>query len=286
MRTLMIMGLCFVVAGVVCSPAYGEEESEEELLRAGRDPVAEDSEGQLARAAQNPIAELISVPFQNNMNFNVGPDDSIQNILNIQPVVPFSITKDWNLITRTIMPLVWQPEFIPGQGRTFGLGDIVFTGFFSPDKPSKYIWGVGPALLFPSATDDMLGTGKWGAGPSAVVVGMDGPWVYGLLISNIWSFAGSDSRRDVNLMTIQYFVNYNLSNGWYLVSAPLITANWEADGGEKWTLPFGAGAGKIIKIRKLPLNCTVQGYYNVEKPTQAGNWQLRAVVTFLFPKGM
>ena len=170
---------------------------------------AEDDD-ELAKKTQNPVADLISVPFQNNINFGVGPDDDVQYILNIQPVIPFKLTEDWNLISRTIMPLIYQPELAPGVGDVFGLGDIQQSLFLSPAKPGKLIWGVGPILQFPSATDDSLGQGKWGAGPSAVALTVHGPWVLGALINNVWSFAGDSDRKDVNQMLLQPFVNYNL----------------------------------------------------------------------------
>ena len=156
------------------------------------------------------MADLISVPFQNNINFGVGPDDDVQYILNIQPVIPFKLTEDWNLISRTIVPLIYQPELAPGVGDVFGLGDIQQSLFLSPAKPGKLIWGVGPILQFPTATDDSLGQGKWGAGPTAVALTVHGPWVLGALINNVWSFAGDSDRKDVNQMLIQPFVNYNL----------------------------------------------------------------------------
>lgn len=270
MRRSMILALFVAAAGLVADPVYG----------------AGEGEGELAKAAQNPIADMISLPFQNNMNFNVGPDEEIQNILNIQPVAPISLNEDWNLITRTIMPVIWQPEFIPGEGRTFGLGDINFTGFFSPANPGKLVWGAGPVIVFPSATDEMLGTGKWSMGPSAVGLFMEGPWVCGLLMNNVWSFAGTDHRGDVNQMLLQYFINYNLRDGWYLVSAPIITANWEANSGNKWTVPIGAGGGKILRVGKLPLNCSVQAFYTPEKPRYGPDWTLRMQVQFLFPKSL
>lgn len=205
-------------------------------------------------------------------------------MLNIQPVWPFSLNEEWNLITRTIVPVISQPEFIPGDGRTDGLGDINFTAFFSPAKPGKWIWGVGPVLLLPTATDDVLGTEKWGAGPSAVVLTVQGHWVYGALINQIWSFAGDDDRDDVDQMLIQPFVNYNLTDGWYLSSSPIITANWEADSGNKWTVPVGGGFGKIFRIGKQPMNASVQAFYNVEKPDNGPDWTLRLQLQFLFPK--
>ncbi len=246
----------------------------------------EASQADLAKQSQNPIANLISLPFQNNTNFGIGPDDDeTQNVLNIQPVLPVSISDNWNLITRTIFPVISQPDFYTGgEGRTNGLGDISFSAFFSPKEGSpKLTAGIGPIFLFPTATDDALGSDKWGAGLSFVGLIMPGHWVIGSLLSNVWSFAGSGSQ-DVNLFTWQYFLNYNLPEGLYLTSSPIITANWEADSGNKWTVPFGGGIGKIFKIGKQPVNGQIQAFYNAEKPEFGPDWQLRFQFQFLFPK--
>ena len=244
----------------------------------------EQSNQDLAKATQNPVADLISLPFQNNTNFGIGPNDETQNILNIQPVWPFSINEKWNLITRTIFPVVSQPGVLTGGvGRVNGLGDTTFTGFFSPKDSGETTWGAGPVLLIPTATDDVLGSDKWGAGVSFVVLKMPGKWVIGSLFSNVWSFAGSGDQ-DINLFTWQYFINYNLAKGWYLVSAPIITANWEADSDDRWTVPFGGGIGKIFRVGKMPLNGQVSAYYNVEKPDNGPDWQLRIQLQFLFPR--
>ena len=232
-------------------------------------------DAELAKKTQNPVADLISVPFQNNVNFGVGPNDDVQYILNVQPVIPFRLTENWNLISRTIVPLIYQPELAPGVGDVFGLGDIQQSLFFSPAKPGKLIWGVGPILQFPTATDDSLGQGKWGAGPTAVALTVHGPWVLGALINNVWSFAGDSDRRDVNQMLIQPFVNYNLPDAWYVVTAPIITADWEAESDDRWTVPIGAGVGKIVRIGKLPVNAQASAYYNVVRPDNAAEWQLR-----------
>jgi len=246
--------------------------------------AAEPNTQDLAKASQNPIASLISLPFQNNTNFGIGPDDETQNILNIQPVWPFTLNEEWKLITRTILPVISQPSVLTGgEGRVNGLGDTTFTGFFSPAGSGDITWGVGPVFLIPTATDDALGSDKWGAGVSLVVLTMPGKWVIGSLFSNVWSFAGSGDQ-DVNIFTWQYFINYNLEDGWYLTSAPVITANWEAASGEKWTVPFGAGFGKIFRIGKQPINGSAQAYYNVEKPTYGADWTLRLQLQFLFPK--
>lgn len=267
----------FAFLGAIAAlPASAANEDGDGIIEAGENETDE-----LARAAQNPVASMISVPFQNNTNFNFGPQEKTQNILNIQPVLPFELNEDWNLITRTILPVISQPAFTPSQDRKIGLGDTIFTAFLSPKDSGQLIWGVGPALLLPTSTDDRLGAGEWGAGPSAVVLTIRGPWVVGSLFSNVWSFTGDKS---VNLFTWQYFVNYNLDDGWYLTSAPVITANWEADSDNTWTVPFGGGFGKIFRIGKQPMNISAAAYYNVEKPDFGADWQMRFQVQFLFPK--
>jgi len=240
------------------------------------------SEEALAKAAQNPVAKLISVPFQNNFNFGVGPNNAVQYILNVQPVIPISLSEDWNLITRTIMPIISQPPQ-PGVRSAFGLGDINPTFFLSPAKSKKFIWGAGPTFTFPTATDSMLGNGKWCAGPAVVALTMQGHWVVGALANNQWSFAGWGDRN-VNAMLVQPFVNYNLPHGWYLVTAPIITADWEANSDNRWTVPVGGGVGKIQRFGKLPVNFQLQAFYNVVTPDNGADWQLRFQVQFLFPK--
>jgi len=238
----------------------------------------------LRKAVQNPVASMISLPFQNNTDFNIGPDNKTKNTLNIQPVWPFAINEDWNLITRTIMPLVSRPALVPGDERTFGLGDTTFTAFLSPADAGKVIWGVGPVFLLPTATDDSLSAEKWGVGVSGVALTFIDNWTIGALASNIWSVAGS-GNQDVNLFTLQYFINYNMDDGWYLTSAPINTANWEADSDNRWTIPLGGGVGRVFKVGDMPLNAQLSAYYNVVTPDNGGaDWQLRAQIQFLFPK--
>ena len=270
------------------SSIQAQEPSSGPYIKADGDGIIEPGENEkaeLARASQNPVASLISLPFQNNTNFGYGPGDDTQNVLNIQPVIPFDLSGNWNLITRTIAPVIYQPEVEEGQGDEFGLGDINFTAFFSPKKPYKgVIWGAGPIFVFPTASDEKLGTEKWSAGPSAVALTIQGPWLYGALINNVWSFAGDDDRENVNAMLIQPFVNYNLPEGWYLTSSPIITANWEADSDNTWLVPVGGGVGKIFRIGNQPMNALIQAFYNVEKPAVVGDWTLRFQLQFLFPK--
>jgi hypothetical protein len=246
----------------------------------------------LAKASQNPVADLISLPFQNNTFFGIGPDDDVANVLNIQPVIPINLGPV-NLINRTIFPLIYLPDLTSGLpelpegisgGSTFGLGDINYTGWLSPAAGGPVTWGIGPSISFPSATDEKLGTEKWSAGPSAVVVAQPGPFVVGGLARQLWSFAGDDDRQDVSQILIQPFVNYNLPDGWFLVSAPIITANWEADSDERWVVPLGGGGGRVFHIGPQPVNASLQAYYNVEKPEFGPDWSLRFAVSFLFPK--
>jgi len=242
-----------------------------------------DSGKDLAKAAQNPIANMISLPLQYNFNTGIGPGDETQSILNIQPVWPVSLNDNWNVITRTIFPVISQPDFLTNEGRVNGLGDTTFTAFFSPADSGSLTWGAGPVFLLPTATDDTLGADKWGAGASAVFLTMPGNWVVGSLFSNVWSVGGSGDN-DINLFTWQYFINYNLPGGWYLTTAPIITANWEADSNNTWTVPFGGGVGKIFKIGNQPLNGQISAYKNVESPKNGPDWQFRFQLQFLFPK--
>jgi hypothetical protein len=229
--------------------------------------IAQSTE-ELAKAAQNPIASMISLPFQNNTNFNFGPEEETQNVLNIQPVVPFELNEDWNLITRTIVPVISQPGFAPGQSRENGLGDIQFTTFLSPKSPGAngVIWGVGAVAQFDTASDDRLGMGAFGLGPSFVALKMTGPWVLGGLVNNIWSV--SEDRDKVNMFLFQPFVNYNFPDkpGRYLTFAPIVTANWEASGDDVWTVPLGLGIGQITKFGKQPVNLQASAYYNLVAP--------------------
>ena len=231
---------------------------------------------ELAKIAQNPVGAMISVPFQNNTNFNTGPLSGTQDILNIQPVIPVTINEDWNLITRTIVPLIWQPGFAPGQGSTFGLGDIQLSGMVSPSKPAPggLIWGVGAITQLPTNTDNVLGNDNWGLGPQAVVLRLEkgSPWVYGALVNNVWSMSGSHQGGRYSTLLLQPFVNYNFPQGFYLNSGPIITANWKADSGQQWTVPLGMGMGKVIHLGKLPVNTQLGAYYNVVHPDDAANW--------------
>jgi hypothetical protein len=233
-----------------------------------RDP-SEDED--LAKKSQNPIADLISVPFQSNTNFNAGPFNRTQEVLNIQPVVPLHISADWNLIARTIVPVISQPNPIL-DSNTNGIGDITEELFFSPVHSGALIWGAGPVFTIPSATDPILGTGRVLLGPTAVFLTTPGHWVIGVLLNNQWSVGGNPLLPSVNTFLAQPFINYNMAHGWYLTSSPLITANWLAAPGQQWVVPVGGGFGRIFKIGDQPVSANIAAYYNVVHPTASPNW--------------
>jgi len=254
---------------------------------------AEMSQEEIAKASQNPLTAMYSLPIQNNTYFNRASDGKTKNIANFQPVLPFDLNDDWTVVTRTIMPLVSAPTYKnpatqTGYEREFGLGDTTFTAFFTPKSATEsgWIWGVGPSFYFPTATDNDLGTKKWGAGASAVALKMEGKFVYGALVAQMWSFAGAgDNDSVINSMTLQPFINYNLDDGWFVASVPIITANWNADSDNRWTVPLGLGVGRAMKLGKIPMTAQLHGYYNVVTPDLNGEeWQMRIQVQLLFPR--
>jgi hypothetical protein len=255
-------------------------------LLAGTSAQAEMSADELAKLAQNPVGNLISVPFQNNTNLNYGPQKGTQNILNIQPVIPISVNRDWNIITRTIVPVIWMPAMGPGIDSLNGVGDTVVTAFLSPANPGKWIWGLGPVVQIPTNSNSELGNKNWGLGPSAVVLHLDhgSPWVYGALFNNVWSVSSSREGGSYNNFLLQPFINYNFAGGLYVTSAPIITADWKADSNQRWTVPMGGGVGKIFHLGKLPVNAQLSAYYNIVRPDNGPNWQIRAQAQFMFPK--
>jgi len=282
-RGLAVMSLLSLLLGFGPTAAAADQPESKDQSSDQEDK----DEGDLAKATQNPVADLISVPFQNNTSYNIGPNERASNTLNIQPVIPFHLSESVLLISRIIVPITYQPDLTNTGGGSSGLGDTNPTFFFSPAKPGKLIWGVGPAFILPTATQRAVGTGKWSAGPAAVALVQPGHWTIGVLASQVWSFAGPSDRSAVSLMTVQYFVNYNLAHAWYLTSSPILTFNWEATSSEQWTVPFGGGVGKIFKLGKLPLNGSLQAYYNVrsDESTTLARWQARVQLAFLFPSG-
>jgi len=242
----------------------------------------EKEESDIEKAAQNPIASMYVLPFQNNTQFGIGPFERTQNVTNIQPVIPIGLGENVNLIVRTIIPIINQP--LGESDSKFGMGDVALSLFFTPRKPGKLIWGVGPAIGLPTATDPTLGTKKWSAGPSVIALVQPKGWTMGLVLQNTWSFAGDDDRADVNALYTNVFIVKNITKGWYVNTSPIITANWEAADGQQWLVPIGMGAGRVFRLGKIPTNIQV-GYYNyVIRPDSGPKWQLRAQINFMFPK--
>ena len=239
---------------------------------------------EIAKQAQNPIANLISVPFENDFNPQTGPKKEDSYVLELKPVVPFALSKDWNLITRTIVSVIQVPDLAPGVDGTSGLGDVQLSLFLSPSKAGAVIWGAGPVLSFPTASQEILGTKKLSLGPTAVVLRIHGHWLFGTLVQTLTSVAGPSARADVNQMLMQPFVNYNLKHGWYLTSSPIITANWNVNPNQRWLVPIGGGFGKIVHFGKLPVNMYTQFFRNAERPEGTTHWSARLQAQLLFPK--
>lgn len=240
---------------------------------------------ELAKQLSNPVASLTSVPLQLNDDEGFGPPGSGDRVLlNVQPVVPTSISESWNLISRTILPIVWQNDVAPGTGSQSGLGDITQSLFFSPKAPgaSGWIWGVGPALLIPTATDDLLGTEKWGAGPTAVMLKQTPTgWTYGALVNHLWSFAGSSHRADVSSTFLQPFVSKGLGSGRTVTLNFESTYDWEMS---QATIPSNLSYSKVTRIRGQLASYVVGARYYFDAPDGGPEWGVRFAFTLLFPK--
>lgn len=246
--------------------------------------AASAQDADLAKQLSNPIASLISVPFQLNNDSGFGPEDGHRTTLNIQPVIPISINEDWNLISRTILPVIWQSDIAGNSGDQAGLGDTVQSFFFSPKQPGPggIIWGLGPVFLLPTATDELLGGEKWGAGPTAVALKQDGPWTYGILANHIWSFAGDHNREDVSSTFLQPFLSYTTPDAWTIALNTESTYDWK---NAEWSVPINLMVSKLVKLGEQPVSLGVGARYWAAAPDNGPEgWGVRANITFLFPK--
>jgi hypothetical protein len=240
----------------------------------------------LAKKLNNPIADLVSIPFQFNWNTGVGPQDELQLVLNIQPVIPVSITKDWNLIGRFIVPFTSQPAMEEGGQAVFGMSDITASLFLSPSKPSAFVWGVGPAFGLPTTTDPALGSGKWLLGPTAVALLQAGPWTVGALTNQLWSFAGTGDieRASVSRLFVQPFVAHTTKTATTFTAMSETTIDWKEPKGQRWTAPVELFVSQMTKLGTFPFNVQIGGGYFVESPTGGPNWRLRLNLVVLIPR--
>jgi len=277
-RARLVILLVLLLAGATAAFAQGGTGS----------PPQQAGDADLARQLSNPVASLVSVPLQFNWDQPIGPDDDTRFTVNFQPVVPMSLNDDWNMILRWIMPYVAQPRLFEGAAPTSGLSDIVASVFFSPARPGRFIWGVGPVLLLPATADPLLGTAKWGAGPTVVILKQTGGWTYGALVNHIWSFAGDDfsggaSRDDVDNTLLQPFASYTTPGAVTFTVNMEAAANWEAD--DEWTVPLHLMVSKVTRFGPFPFS--IQGGIGLflAAPDGRPDWRLRFVTTVLLPRG-
>lgn len=270
--TFLLIGLIYIAPGCLA----------QDETRTGGEPSAEE----LAKKLSNPVASLISLPLQFNYDQNIGPeDDGTKFLLNIQPVIPVSINDKWNVISRTILPIAVQDDIFPGAGSQTGFGDTFQSLFFSPKAPTSggLIWGVGPILTIPTATDDLLGRKKWAAGPTAVFLKMKNGFTFGFLGSHSWSFAGSSNYADINSTFLQPFISYVTPAAWTYGLNTETSYNWDT---KEWGIPINLTASKLVKLGKKQMASIGGGIRYWAEPTETGpeEWALRFQFTLLFPK--
>jgi hypothetical protein len=268
-------------AAVAQQDASAQAQKEPTASGGGGEAGQKDDAAELAKKLQNPVASLISVPLQSNWDFGIGSANAMRYTLNVQPVIPFSLNAEWNLITRTIIPVIHAESPVAGGSDAGGLGDTVQSFFFSPKEPvGGWILAAGPVALWPTATDSALGSGKWGAGPTVLALRQEHGWTYGALANHIWSYAGWGDRN-VNATFLQPFVSYTTKTYTTFGLNTESTYDWEQS---QWTVPINVLLSQLVKIGGKPVQFQVGYRYYAEKPDGGPDWGLRFTVTFLFPK--
>jgi hypothetical protein len=250
-------------------------------------PAEAHSAEELAKKLSNPISDLVSIPFQLNWNQGLGPNDDLQFLLNIQPVVPFTLSKDWNLIARMIVPYLSQPVLFPGGEPVSGLSDITLSMFLSPRGSGRLTWGVGPVFGLPMTTDPLLGSGKWTMGATAVGLMQNGGWTYGALVNQVFSIAntGSVPRNYVSQAFLQPFIAYTTKTTFTFTLASESTYNWEVAPDQRWTVPLIGSVSKLTRLGPFPFSMQLGAGYYAAKPDDGPNWKLRMAFVVLLPRG-
>jgi hypothetical protein len=246
-------------------------------------PAAQGESAELAKKLSNPISNLVSVPFQFNWEQNVGPQKDTRFILNVQPVMPFTLTKSVNLIARVIVPLVSQPALFEGGLPTFGVSDVLTSFFFSPSRASSFTWGVGPVISFPSTSEPTLGTGKWSMGPTLVALKQSGPVTVGALVNQVWSVSGNENRKAVSQMFLQPFMAYNTKSLWTITLQSEMTANWKAES-DKWSVPVNLLFSKLSSFGPFPASYSFGAGVYAAHSDAGPTWKLRGAITILLPR--
>ncbi len=273
-RALACLALTFILVHV-SGGAHAQEAA----------PPGVTPEADLATKLANPVSSLISVPLQSNFDFHIGPDDEGWRYqLNVQPVVPIALGEDWRMVARTILPVIYQDDIFPGAGDQFGLGDITEEIFFVPSQPliEHVTIGVGPAILIPTATDDLLGAEKLGLGPNAIVLMQQSGWTVGLLANHIWSIAGDDDRSDVSTTFLQPFINFTTADAWTYGVNTESSYDWE---GDNWSVPINVFASKLLTIGTQRVSLGGGVRYWAESPDSGPkDFGARITFTLLFPE--
>jgi len=279
MRQPSTIAVCSIVTGLALAMPASSQGQEP----AASPAPAEHEGATLAKKLSNPVSDLVSVPFQFNWSQGVGPNDQTQFLLNVQPVMPFALSQDWNLIMRAIVPFLSQPPLFAGGASAFGVADILTSFFLSPTRLQGFTLGVGPVISFPSTTQPTLGTEKWSAGPTFVMLKQSGPWTVGMLWNQVWSFAGNEDREDVSQMFVQPFLAYNTRSLWTITLQSETTANWKAED-DTWTVPINVLFAKLSSFGPFPASYQFGAGVFVAHPDTGPTWKIRAAIVILLPR--